>query len=119
MIPGTFLSEPRKRGASVRIRRGFTTTYKTKLSACSKLKHWVETDKIEIASNNLLRELKTFIARGNSYSAKEGEHDDLVMALVLIVRMAQELTKYEEDAFDYLQAEDDDDYDEPMPFDLI
>lgn len=118
-LPGTFLTEPKKRGNSTRLRRGFTTTHKTKISACSKLKHWVETDKIEIASKNLLRELKVFIARGNSYAAKEGETDDLVMALVLIVRMAAEVTKYEESAFDYLGTEDDDDYDEPMPMSFL
>jgi|15BtaG_2_1085339.scaffolds.fasta_scaffold00458_3 hypothetical protein len=119
-IPGTFLSEPKKRGNNTKLRRGFTTTHKSKLAACAKLKHWVETDKIEIASKNLLRELKTFVARGSSFSAKDGEKDDLVMALVLITRMAQEITKYEESAFDYLGTnDDDDDYDEPMPMSFL
>ena len=118
-IPGTFLTEPKKRGNSTKLRRGFTTTHKTKLASCAKLKHWVETDKIEIASAPLLRELKTFIARGNSFSAKEGETDDLVMSLVLIVRMAQEVTRYEDAAFEYLGTDDDDDYDEPMPMSFL
>lgn len=118
-IPGTFLSESKKHGNAKSFRRGFTTTHKSKLSACVKLKHWIETDKLEIASNNLLRELKTFIARGSSYAAKEGEKDDLVMSLVLIVRMAQEVTRYEEQAFEYLQAEEDDDYDDPMPMSFL
>jgi hypothetical protein len=114
-FPGTFLSQSRAHGNSKAYRRGFTTTQKSKLSACAKLKQWVETGKLEIASKNLLRELKTFIARGGSYAAKEGEHDDLVMALVLIVRMAQEVTRYEEDAYEYFDAANDDDYDDPMP----
>jgi hypothetical protein len=85
-----------------------------------KLKHWIETEKLEIASKPLLRELKTFIARGNSYSAKDGENDDLVMALALIVRMSMEVSKYEESAFEYLNDEfDDDDGMEPMPFSLL
>jgi hypothetical protein len=88
--------------------------------ACSKLKHWIETDKLEIASKQLLGELKVFIARGNSYSAKEGEHDDLVMSLILIVRMAQEIVNYEESAFEYLVGEDDDeDFMQPMPFSML
>ena len=116
---GTFLSESKKHGNTRSFRKGFTTTHKSKLSSCAKLKQWVETDKIEIASKPLLRELKTFIARGNSFAAKEGEHDDLVMALVLIVRMALEITKYEEDAFEYLGTSDDDDYDEPMPMSFL
>ena len=116
---GTFLSQRKTHGNTKMFRRGFTTTQKSKLSACAKLKQWVETDKIEIASKNLLRELKTFIARANSYSAKEGEHDDLVMALILIVRMAQEVTNYEEEAYEYFDAANDDDYDDPMPMSFL
>ena len=118
-ITGIMLTEPKKRGNNVRLRRGFTTTHKSKLSACAKLKHWVETDKIEIASKNLLRELKTFVARGNSYAAKEGETDDLVMSLILIIRMAQEITKYDDDAFDFLNEQHDEDYEEPMPMSFL
>jgi hypothetical protein len=120
MIPGTFLTEPKKRGNKIG-RRGFTTTHKTKIASCAKLKQWVESEKIEVASNNLLRELKTFISRGNSFSAKEGEHDDLVMSLILVIRIAQEVMKYEESAYDYLQDtyEDGDDGIEPMPFSFL
>lgn len=118
-IPGTFLTESKAHGRTRAYRRGFTTTHKSKLTACAKLKHWVETDKIEIASNNLLREIKTFVARGNSYAAKEGEHDDLVMALILIIRMSLEIVRYEESAFEYL-AEDFDNEDEgPMPVSFL
>jgi hypothetical protein len=119
-IPGTFLSESRQHGNAKRFRKGFTTTHKSKITACSKLKHWIETDKIEIGSVNLLRELKTFIARGNSYSAKDGETDDLVMSLLLIIRMALEISKYEEDAFEYLlDTFEDDDGAEPMPMSFL
>ena len=119
-FPGEFLTETKAHGNARKHRRGFTTTHKSKINACAKLKHWVETDKLEVASNNLLRELKTFISRGNSYAAKDGENDDLVMALILIVRMSQDLTKYEEAAFDYLiDGNDDDDYDAPMPIALL
>ena len=119
-IPGTFLSESKKHGNTRTYRRGFTTTHKSKLSACAKLKHWVETSKLDIASKNLLRELKTFVARGNSYAAKEGEHDDLVMALILIIRMTQEVVNYEESAYEYIMDNgDDDDLVEPMPFSML
>ena len=119
-IPGTFLTESKSHGNARRYRRGFTTTHKSKITACSKLKHWVETEKLEIASKNLLRELKTFISRGNSYAAKDGETDDLVMSLVLVVRMSMEVSRYEEAAFDYLQDDfEDDDGMEPMPFSLL
>lgn len=119
-FPGTFLSERKKHGNTKAYRKGFTTTHKSKIAACAKLKHWVETDKLEIASKNLLRELKVFISRGNSYGAKEGENDDLVMALVLIIRMAQEVTNYEDAAYEYLMVEGlDNDYDDPMPMSFL
>ena len=112
------LTEPKRRGMG-RIRKGFTTTHKSKIAACAKLKHWVESDRVEIASKNLLRELKTFVARGQSFSAKEGETDDLVMALILVVRMAQEITKYDDNAFEALTEMNEDDYDEPMPMSFL
>jgi hypothetical protein len=45
-IAGIFLSEPARVGTSRRFRRGFTTTNKSKLSACAKLKNLVETDRM-------------------------------------------------------------------------
>ena len=117
-IHGSMLTESKRVGHATRIRKGFTTTHKTKLSSCAKLKQWVESDKIEVASKNLLRELKTFVARGQSYSAKEGESDDLVMSLILVVRMIQEITKYEDVANNMFDLEEEE-YDEPMPMSFL
>ena len=51
---------------------------------------------------------------------KRDETDDLVMAAVLIVRMALELTKYEDRAFMDLKGRpQDEDYEEPMPFSIL
>ena len=114
-IPGTFVSQPR--AANRAYRKGFTTTNKTKLAACSKLKNWIESDKMEVCSSALLQELKTFIARGSSFSAKDGETDDLVMATILVVRVAQQVAQYDELAYDELKDTfDDEDSVEPMPF---
>ena len=60
-IPGTFVSQPR--AANRAYRKGFTTTNKSKLAACSKFKNWIETDKMQIYSHALLQEIKTFIAQ--------------------------------------------------------
>lgn len=115
-IPGTFVSEPKRAGNARSYRKGFTTTNKSKLSACSKYKTWVETDRMEIASNTLLRETKTFIARGASYSAKEGETDDLVMAALLVVRIAQYIAQYDDGTYNELRDTFGDDEDlAPMP----
>jgi hypothetical protein len=119
-IPGTFISESRRAGSTRTYRRGFTTTNKSKLAACSKFKHWIETDKMEIASNTLLREVKTFIARGASYSAKDGETDDLVMATLLVVRVAQQVAQYDETTYNELRDSFSDEEDlAPMPFTFL
>ena len=119
-IPGTFLSEPKKAGSNRTFRRGFNTTNRSKLTACAKFKQWVETEKLKIKSKALLREIKVFIARGASYAAKEGETDDLVMATMLVVRMVQEISRYDENTFEDLRDSfDDQDYLPPMPIGLI
>jgi hypothetical protein len=114
-IPGIFLSEPRKGAVGTRYRKGFTTTNKSKLAACAKLKSLIETKRIHLASKALISELKTFVASGNSYAAKLGEHDDLVMAVLLALRMMQLLQSFDAN----LDAELKDTLDnwiEPMPF---
>ena len=117
-IPGVFLSEPRKLGSGARYRKGFTTTNKSKLSACSKLKSLIETRRMNIASKVLLSELKTFVAAGNSYAAKIGEHDDLVMAVLLILRMLQMLQNFDS-GFDEELRDNADSFVEPMPFVMV
>ena len=90
-IKGYFLSENR-RGSGYR--KGFNTTNKSKLTACSKLKTLVETGKMKLRSRPLISELKTFVRSGMSYAAKIGETDDLVMSCILAVRMMQVLQNF-------------------------
>ena len=67
--------------------------------------------------NALLQEIKTFIARGSGYAAKDGEKDDLVMATLLVVRIVQQVAQYDENAYDELRDTfSDEDSVEPMPF---
>jgi len=94
-IKGTFLSEPKKPGVSRIYRKGFTTSEKSKISACAKLKTLIETDRLTINSNTLLSEIKSFVATGRSFKAKIGDTDDLVMATILVVRMAAILQEYD------------------------
>jgi len=112
-IKGIFLTEPKTPGK--KSRKGFNTTHKSKLSACAKLKNLIETRRLTIHSRPLISELKTFVAHGTSYAAKVGEHDDLVMSLILIVRMAQVLQSYVPE-LDSVMKDSLDDLIEPMPF---
>lgn len=108
-IPGIFLSEPGKR------RKGFNTTNKPKLKACAKLKTLIESKKMKVYSKALISELKTFVANStNSYSAKAGETDDLVMATILSVRMMTQLADYHGDL--EARIRDHDEIIQPLPF---
>jgi hypothetical protein len=114
-LKGVFLSEPKSMGNGSRYRKGFNTTNKSKISACSKLKNLIETKRMLIYSKNLISELKTFVSTGASFAAKQGETDDLVMSLVLIVRMAQMLQSYDP-LLDQTMRDSLDDMILPMPF---
>ena len=116
-IKGVFLSEPARPGTARRYRKGFNTSNKTKLSACSKFKHLVETRKLHIASKALISELKTFVASGSGYAAKLGETDDLVMSMLLVVRMAVFLREYDPNLDEKLK--DGEEMIMPMPFIMI
>jgi hypothetical protein len=114
---GIFLSEPARAGNVRRFRKGFNTTNKTKLAACAKFKSLIETKRMHISSKALVSELKTFVASGQSFAAKLGEHDDLVMATLLALRMMQTLQNY--DANLDAEIKDANEFIEPMPFIMI
>jgi hypothetical protein len=94
-FPGLFLSEPIRKGHVRKFRKGFNTTHKTKITACSQVKHMLETQKMKIYSKPLISELKTFVAHGVGFGAKTGEHDDLVSAMLLVIRMAGVLSDWD------------------------
>jgi len=107
-IQGTFMSEPGKK------RKGFNTTHKTKLAACAKFKTLLESKKLVINSSSLISELKGFIANGNSYEAKVGDTDDLVMATLLITRLLVQIGEYHYELDEHIR--DHDNFVAPMPF---
>ena len=113
-IRGYFLSDTNSPGQR-RFRKGFNTTNKSKLAACAKLKNLVESGRMKIMSRPLVSELKTFVANGNSYMAKAGETDDLVMSTILVVRMLQTLQSYHSE-LDQQIRDHGDVVIEPMPF---
>jgi hypothetical protein len=53
-----------------------------------------------INSKALISELKTFVATGLGFKAKSGEHDDLVSATLLIIRMAAVLADWDPKIYD-------------------
>ena len=62
---------------------GVTMTRKVKQIGCSTLKELMEEKKLMVIDKFTISELVTFVAKGQSYEADGGNHDDLVMNLVL------------------------------------
>ena len=58
-------------------------TKKTKHRGCATLKEVMEEKKLQIVDKFTINELITFVGKGSSWEADGGNHDDLVMNLVL------------------------------------
>lgn len=116
-FPGMLVTERRRKGLQMRrVRRGLFTTNRNKMSACARLKSLIESDRMVISSNNLLRQLKTFVSTGASFAAKPGENDDLVSATLMVVRMLDVALAWGSDAGDLREHISDDEIGtEPMP----
>jgi len=64
-------------------RLGVEITRKTKRMGCSGIKDLLEEKKLELVDQNTILECSTFISKGQSYEASDGNHDDLMMNLVM------------------------------------
>src|SRR5210317_1717407 len=62
---------------------GIEINRKTKRLGCSAIKDILEENRINIVDEQTILEISTFEARGQSYEASDGNHDDLMMNLVL------------------------------------
>lgn len=120
-FPGEFLNEPSRNGAKRKV-KGFHTSATSKIESSLMFKRLVENKKLKLNSKPLVSELKNFVARGHSYSAKPGEHDDLVTSMLMIVRMVSYISTFEDEVYSQVNSnlggmslDDDDDYDSPMP----
>lgn len=128
-FPGYLVNEPKKTGGG-RGSKGLTTGNKNKVTACSRMKSFVESGRMKIASRFLLSQLKNFVSTGGSFKGKGDEKDDLVMAALFCVRVIQIISSWDSDLENVVnqlgyKLEDDDydggegDDDAPMPFVFI
>lgn len=66
---------------------GYDTNVKTKSIAVNDMREWFDKGLIDINSNDLLEEMKTFVAEDNgSFNAVVGSHDDLVSSCWLCIQ---------------------------------
>jgi len=116
VIPAQLISEPGLGGG--RARRGLTTGKSTKSQSTTKLKSLVESNQVSIKSKVLITQLKNYVSTGAGFAAKSGEHDDLVSALLLIVRMSQMIAKWDDSTAEQIKTTnllDIDDLDQGLP----
>ena len=67
------------RGTSLGIRM----TKQIKKVGCANFKTLIEGDKLIINDFNIIEEMSTFSRKGSSWQADEGQHDDLIMCLII------------------------------------
>lgn len=63
---------------------GIEMTRKVKRLGCSGIKDLLEEKKLDIVDEDTIMEVSTFVSKGVSYEASEGNHDDLMMNLVML-----------------------------------
>jgi hypothetical protein len=62
---------------------GIEMNRKVKRLGCSSIKDILENNKLTIVDEKTILEISTFTSRGQSYEASDGNHDDLMMNLVM------------------------------------
>lgn len=87
---------------------GVKMTQSVKSEGCSNLKHLVETQTLMIPDFEVIEEFSNFKKIGNTFKAEEGNHDDIVMSLVLFGWLSkavdfETLTSTKVDEGDYLE----------------
>ena len=66
-----------------RIQSGIKMSSQVKKTGCSIVKEMIEGDKLILNDFDLIAELSTYVAKGNSYEASEGYNDDMMACLVM------------------------------------
>lgn len=115
-LPGMLVNEPRRSRGGYKA-KGLRTSQPTKLAACSLFKKLIERGKLTVKSRPLIREMKNFVRGGGSYRAKPGEHDDLIMSMIIVVRLLSIVQEWD-DGIGEAMGDDsmlDDMIIEPMP----
>jgi len=98
LVIAEFISEPGKD------KLGFTTTARSKMRACVNFKEMLEKRLMYIKSKMLLSELKSYVRAKGAYAAQTGATDDCVAATLIIMRLVEEISTYEQQAFDKLYS---------------
>lgn len=78
-------------GYGKRPKLGVDMTKVVKRIGCTNFKDLVESDKLIIQDFDTIQEMSNFVSKKNSFAAEEGEHDDLVMTLVIFAWLSRQV----------------------------
>lgn len=95
-----FISEKGKEKGRSKV--GFNTSGQSKPKSCLILKEMITRNSIKIYSEILLRELKSFVRKSGSYEAQTGATDDCIMATLIVLRILEEISSFDENAYQKL-----------------
>lgn len=88
-----FVSEP---GAN---KLGMFTTAQNKMRAALKFKELFERGQMILNSDMLFHEMKNYVRKDGAYAANVGAHDDTISAILIIFRILQEMSNYDDNAY--------------------
>jgi hypothetical protein len=77
-------------GFGTNVDKGIRTTKTVKSVGCSILKLLIEQNQLVVNDKHTISELSTFSKKGVSYEAESGNHDDMVMGLVLFAWLSDQ-----------------------------
>ncbi len=90
---GTFVSED---GTG---KLGINTTSRSKIRTCLKMKSMVESREFKLSTNGIVNELKAYVRKAGSYVAQHGSTDDGISAMLVVIRILEEMANYDASAY--------------------
>ena len=93
LITGSAAHDTRK------VRIGFFTDTRNKMKFALRLKKVIEGRTIKINSKDFLTECKRYIREGQVYRAQPGATDDRISAMMIVLRMIEMMSDFDERAF--------------------
>lgn len=81
-------------------RLGLSMSDSTKRSAGMKLKHMIESRIYRFYSRHLLKELKSYTRQGANFKAEAGSTDDAIAALLILMRVLEEMADFNPYAYE-------------------
>jgi hypothetical protein len=103
------VSEPIKAGVGMTPgvkgnKLGMTTTGRNKLATCIKMKEMVERGAFTFHSLTLIKEMQNYVRKDGSYAANLGATDDCISALLIIIRIIEQMVEFDMSAYSMMYS---------------